>query len=90
MDDLKQADVESNSPSISNGGSSDLPDEVFIDPVMEKRITSKFDKFMMPQMALLMVIAYLDRSNIGVFLSPVLLNSSHELNNYRQRKNIWF
>lgn len=39
---------------------------ILIDPVLEKRAISKFDKYMMPQMALLMLIAYLDRTNIGV------------------------
>ncbi|OBT70771.1 hypothetical protein VF21_10192 [Pseudogymnoascus sp. 05NY08] len=68
MNDLKEADIESNSAPASNGGSPDPPlglSEVFIDPIVEKRTIAKFDKFMMPQMALLMLIAYLDRSNIG-------------------------
>ncbi|RDL30983.1 Uncharacterized protein BP5553_09772 [Venustampulla echinocandica] len=43
----------------------DTSDYVLIDPLVEKRIIAKFDKFMMPQMALLMLMAYLDRSNIG-------------------------
>ncbi|TPX11791.1 uncharacterized protein E0L32_007528 [Thyridium curvatum] len=53
------------------GNTVDLPDStmgassIVIDPVLEKRAIAKFDKFMMPQMALLMLIAYLDRTNIG-------------------------
>jgi hypothetical protein len=73
MSDNKEVGIESNSLSASNGdhfnpqlGAS----EIFIDPVVLKRITSKFDKFMMPQMAVLMIIAYLDRSNIGLFQLP--------------------
>lgn len=73
MNDNKEVDIESNSLSASNGehpnpqiGAS----EIFIDPVLLKRVTSKFDKFMMPQMAVLMIIAYLDRSNIGLFQLP--------------------
>lgn len=69
MDDIKKADIESNSLSPSNDRSPDpqlASDEIYIDPIVEKRATAKFDKFMMPQMALLMVIAYLDRSNIGL------------------------
>ncbi|KAG7052911.1 hypothetical protein JMJ77_0000007 [Colletotrichum scovillei] len=48
------------SPHSATGESSML-----IDPVLEKCAISKFDKYMMPQMALLMLIAYLDRTNIG-------------------------
>ncbi|KAH7489510.1 hypothetical protein HZ326_13057 [Fusarium oxysporum f. sp. albedinis] len=32
---------------------------------VEKKVLSKFDKFVMPQMALLVLFAYLDRTNIG-------------------------
>lgn len=49
------------SPHSATGESSML-----IDPVLEKCAISKFDKYMMPQMALLMLIAYLDRTNIGM------------------------
>lgn len=31
----------------------------------ERKVLSKFDKFVMPQMALLVLFAYLDRTNIG-------------------------
>jgi hypothetical protein len=73
MSDNKEVDIESNSLSASNGDHSNPQlgaNEIFIDPVVLKRITSKFDKFMMPQMAVLMIIAYLDRSNIGLFQLP--------------------
>lgn len=33
----------------------------------ERRVLSKFDKFVMPQMAILVLFAYLDRTNIGKF-----------------------
>jgi hypothetical protein len=35
----------------------------------ERKVLSKFDKFVMPQMALLVLFAYLDRTNIGEHLS---------------------
>lgn len=31
----------------------------------EQRVLSKFDKYVMPQMAILVLFAYLDRTNIG-------------------------
>ncbi|KIX95241.1 uncharacterized protein Z520_09158 [Fonsecaea multimorphosa CBS 102226] len=39
--------------------------EVFVDPDIEKRAIKKFDRLVLPQMALIMLIAYLDRANIG-------------------------
>jgi hypothetical protein len=72
MSDSKEIDIESNSLSASNVASP-YPEpgasEIFVDPVVLKRVISKFDKFMMPQMAVLMIIAYLDRSNIGIYTS---------------------
>ncbi|KAF7545218.1 hypothetical protein G7Z17_g9358 [Cylindrodendrum hubeiense] len=68
MSDLKESIIDSSSAPASNDDSHDSStgiSAVIIDPVVEKRTISKFDKFMMPQMALLMLIAYLDRSNIG-------------------------
>jgi hypothetical protein len=43
---------------------------------VEKKVLSKFDKFVMPQMALLVLFAYLDRTNIGKDLAN--LNPSSE------------
>ncbi|KAL6401151.1 high-affinity nicotinic acid transporter [Ilyonectria robusta] len=68
MSDLKERVSDSISAQGSNGDSPDSGtgvSNVVIDPIVEKRTISKFDKFMMPQMAILMLIAYLDRSNIG-------------------------
>ncbi|EXJ91638.1 hypothetical protein A1O3_00188 [Capronia epimyces CBS 606.96] len=36
-----------------------------IDPVMEKRVIAKFDRWFLPQIFILNLIAYLDRSNVG-------------------------
>jgi len=44
--------------------------EVYIDPVMEKRIIRKFDMFALSQYTLIIILAYLDRTNIGML--PVL------------------
>lgn len=35
------------------------------DRAMQQRVLSKFDKWVMPQMALLVLFGYLDRTNIG-------------------------
>lgn len=73
MSDLKERASDSISAPGSNGDSPDSGtgvSNVVIDPIVEKRTISKFDKFMMPQMAVLMLIAYLDRSNIGLW--PIL------------------
>ena len=38
-----------------------------IDSEAERRVLSKFDWFVMPQMAILVLFAYLDRTNIGTY-----------------------
>ena len=50
------------SHSIALGTMTDQPD---IDTELEEKIYRKFDKYLLPQMALLIVLAYLDRTNIG-------------------------
>jgi hypothetical protein len=37
----------------------------------ERKVLSKFDKFVMPQMAILVLFAYLDRTNIGNLPLPL-------------------
>ena len=41
----------------------------------ERKVLSKFDKFVMPQMAILVLFAYLDRTNIGNLPLPSILYS---------------
>ncbi|OBT54221.1 hypothetical protein VE04_06003 [Pseudogymnoascus sp. 24MN13] len=53
------------SSQVSNIKNSDVDITIFVDPVIEKRALAKFDKFLLPQIAILVMIAYLDRSNIG-------------------------
>jgi hypothetical protein len=43
--------------------------DIYIDPALEKSIISKFDRYLMPTAALLVLLAYLDRSNIGMLAS---------------------
>jgi MFS family permease len=66
---LKPAIVSSASPTCETPvelaeGSGDI----YVDPALERLMISKFDRYMMPQMALLVLLAYLDRSNIGTFV----------------------
>lgn len=39
---------------------------VIIDPRKEKAVIRKFDLFVLPQFVIIMVLAYLDRTNIGI------------------------
>ncbi len=68
MSDKKNTEVESGVAAIASGvdeTSSHVADEIYIDPVMEKRVMSKFDRYMLPQFAVLLLISFLDRSNVG-------------------------
>lgn len=40
-----------------------------IDPVKEEAVLRKFDWLVLPQFFIIMVLSYLDRSNIGMFHS---------------------
>jgi hypothetical protein len=59
-DDMKAPEKPDTKPVAVNGGT-----EIYIDPVMEKRIIWKFDMLALPQYILIIVLAYLDRTNIG-------------------------
>ncbi|KAI8238970.1 putative transporter [Colletotrichum sp. SAR 10_96] len=59
--DLSNKDVEFRQ---QNDSSSLDAAEIAVDP-QKRAVLSKFDKFVMPQMALLVLFAYLDRTNIG-------------------------
>lgn len=52
--------------------------EIYIDPVLERKITRKFDMWVMPQFILIVILSYLDRSNIGKLHSfPARHSSNH-------------
>lgn len=38
---------------------------VYIDPGLEKKIVRKFDCYVLPQFVIIILLAYLDRSNLG-------------------------
>ncbi len=50
----------------AGSGSAGVAETLQIDPVAERRVLSRFDWFVMPQMAILVLFAYLDRTNIGM------------------------
>jgi hypothetical protein len=43
-----------------------VTEDVYIDPEVERRTIAKFDLYMMPQMMILQIVSYLDRTNIGI------------------------
>ena len=61
LDGMKAPEKADTKPVAVNGES-----EVYIDPVMEKRILRKFDMFALSQYTLIIILAYLDRTNIGM------------------------
>jgi MFS family permease len=60
LDNVKAPEKPDTKPVAVNGET-----EIYIDPVMEKRIIRKFDMLALPQYILIIVLAYLDRTNIG-------------------------
>ncbi|PGH09889.1 hypothetical protein AJ80_07599 [Polytolypa hystricis UAMH7299] len=62
MDETK---VERLDSSKSASPSGDAVAEIYVDPIIERRALRKFDIWVVPQMMLLVILAYLDRSNIG-------------------------
>lgn len=53
-----------------------------IDPEIERRCWRKFDVLVMPQLAILVTLGYLDRSNIGklcLFPPPLLLCQRNQI-----------
>ncbi|KAH7312511.1 major facilitator superfamily domain-containing protein [Stachybotrys elegans] len=49
----------------TNHSDLDSPSTIYIDPEKEKKILRKFDYLVLPQFVVILVLAYLDRSNIG-------------------------
>lgn len=49
---------------------------IYIDPEQEKAVLRKFDKFLLPQAFVFILLNYLDRSNLGMFHDSRHNNSS--------------
>lgn len=75
--------------SEAHGFSTNGTTELYIDPVLEKRVLAKFDRWVLPQFAIMNLIVYIDRSNIGRWMqhiggsnpSPCNLANFHILGN---------
>lgn len=59
---------------VSSGEVHDFSNEV--DPVLERKTLRKFDKCLLPPLAIILLLAYLDRSNLGMvsILTNFLIN----------------
>lgn len=63
VDDLNTTPVDSSSLDDNQHAVS----EIYIDPVQEAAVLRKFDKIVLPQCFIFLLLNYLDRSNIGVY-----------------------
>lgn len=64
--DCKTEKTEPSAGSVSDISSGTVDNvAIQLDPVLERRTLRKFDKFLLPPLALILLLAYLDRSNLG-------------------------
>ena len=49
-----------------NIASNETCQTIYIDPAAEKSVMSKFDKYILPQAFIFILLNYLDRSNLGM------------------------
>lgn len=57
--------IESNENVYGNDETSEAVSEVYVDPILQKRILRKLDTRLAPLFCALYFLSYLDRSNIG-------------------------
>lgn len=62
---------------------------IYIDPEKEKAVLRKFDKFLLPQAFLFILLNYLDRSNLGMH-QKLRYGRSHLLTLNRKCSCLWF
>lgn len=65
MDDTKQQHLEPQDDEIGSH-------EAVLDPAAEKKLVRKIDMWLSPMMVLVFLVAYLDRSNIGLWAKCVI------------------
>lgn len=70
-EDMKTPEVSGNKPESTGGETT-----IYIDPAKERKIIRKFDMLVLPQFVIIMILAYLDRSNIGRS-APSTIIASH-------------
>jgi len=64
--DNKTEKTEPSSASVSDVSSGLVRDvAIELDPALERRTLRKFDKYLLPPLAVILLLAYLDRSNLG-------------------------
>jgi hypothetical protein len=69
----KQDSLLETMPSYSPGTLS----PIIVDSELEKRALRKFDIFLLPQLALVTIVAYLDRTNLGEHMIHILTELTH-------------
>ena len=58
-----------------------------VDPELEKQALRRFDMFLLPQLAILTILAYLDRTNIG---KPMTVTpEGSRLTMHRKCQSLW-
>ena len=64
--DQKLEKTEPSTTSVSDVASGTVRDiATELDPALERRTLRKFDKYLLPPLAVILLLAYLDRSNLG-------------------------
>lgn len=57
----------------NDNANSEISQTIYIDPAAEKSVMSKFDKYILPQAFIFILLNYLDRSNLGMNSPPNFL-----------------
>jgi hypothetical protein len=68
MEDFKNSIAVDEKPTNASASTESIvaeASEIYIDPVKEKAVLRKFDKFFLPQAFAFLVLNYLDRSNVS-------------------------
>lgn len=74
LEEIKGSSLPTTLDAVSDTSNSNPMSETYIDPALEKKLMTKFDLFVLPQLGLFNIIGQLDRSNIGLFLSSTKCN----------------
>lgn len=73
---MSKADEKPQQPNASvDDVSSGLVNDTIIelDPELERRTLRKFDKYLLPPLGVILLLAYLDRSNLGQYAPSIPL-----------------
>lgn len=69
LEDQKTPDIDTNAPDEMHKTQSfnqGYVNEIHLDPMLETQTLRRFDLFLLPQIAILIIIGYLDRTNVGM------------------------